>query len=78
MGVGGGDLDGEEMLQDVGEAPVLGLGLVEDPRQRVGGVGEFQLGQVATQLLVDARRRRGGRGGLNGRRSLLSTCGVVE
>src|SRR6202043_238031 len=43
-GVGGGDLDGEEALQGLGQGPALGPGLVEDAGQRVGGVGEFQLG----------------------------------
>jgi hypothetical protein len=32
--------------------------LVEDAAQRVSGVGKLKFGEVATQLLIDARRRR--------------------
>ena len=46
-GIGRGDLEREQALEGVGEAPTLGLGLVQDARQGVGGVGEFELGEVA-------------------------------
>jgi hypothetical protein len=63
--VGRGHLDAQQVLEGVGEGPALGLCLVEDFREGVGGVGEFQVGEVGPQLLVDARcgRRRGSRGG---------------
>ncbi|MFC5122106.1 hypothetical protein ACFPRL_32230 [Pseudoclavibacter helvolus] len=50
------------MLEGLRQGPSFGLRLVEDGGEGVRGVGEFQVGEVAAQLLIDARCRRGGCG----------------
>ena len=55
-----GDLDLQEPLERVGEGPALGVGFVQDAWEGVGGVGEFQVDEVGSQLLVDGRCGGGG------------------
>src|SRR5690606_470535 len=67
-GGGGLDFHGQQPLQRHGQRQSLGGSLVEHRGQRFGGRGEFEFGQVRTQLLIATRRRRrrlldGGRGG---------------
>jgi len=59
-GVGRGDLDVEEPFQRLGQRPALGLCLVKDLRESVGGVGQPEVGEVLSQLLIDGRRGWGG------------------
>ena len=51
-GFGRGDFDVEEPLQEGGVAKLLFGGVVEFARQRLGGGGETEVGEVATELLI--------------------------
>ena len=48
----------EQPLEGGGERQSFGAGLVEDGGQRFGGGVQLELGEVAAELLVEARRRR--------------------
>jgi hypothetical protein len=52
-GVGGGDLNLEEVLEEGRMAEILGGGALELGGQRLGGGSQPQVGQVAAGLLVD-------------------------
>lgn len=59
-GRGSLDLDGQQPLQRDGQRQSLSGGLVQNGGQGFGGRGQFELGQMRTQLLIAARRRRRG------------------
>ena len=47
------DLDAQECLDRRGHAVPGGAGVVEDPGQGLGGVGEFEVVEMAAELPVD-------------------------
>jgi hypothetical protein len=62
-GLGGFDLQLQQPFQRGGQRQLLDAGLVQHPRQLLGGGVELEVVQVGAQLLVAARlahRRRGG------------------
>ena len=67
-----GDLDREQPLERGGEGQVLGGCGVQDGGQRLGGVVQLQLGEVAAELLVEAGLRGRGRSAGPGWFSLLA------
>ena len=60
-GLAGGDLDRQEPLERGGHGQALGGCGVQDGGQRLGGVVQLQLGEVAAELLVEAGLRGRGR-----------------
>ena len=72
-GLAGGDLDRQQPFQRGGHGQALGGRGVQDGGQRPGGVVQFQLGEVAAELLVEAGLR--GRGRSRGCRGGGSSCG---
>ena len=53
-GLGGVDFCGEELCEELGVGLAFGCGLVQRGGQRLGGRGHLEVGQVGSELLVEA------------------------
>ena len=64
----GGDLGGEQVVQELGVAGLVALGVLERGRELLGDGGEAQVGEVRAELLV---------GGVGHQHATSASCGVA-